>query len=267
MNRYIEIGSHILDVPILLVVLFLVLSAIAILIIIIYSFRITKLSLKMVIIPVMGFALIISTFGAVYYSGVLNLEDSPIPLADINKEFFVLDTQTFSAKKQSLKFRYSISNNLKKLGFIRKIYDDGNRTYIYLNTLVIPTVYVGDSSGDLIDQKDHITIEMVPEYPFPILVADQLSTVWYLKFNSFLDHIKQNPVFEPYFENGIVKVFYSDTLYTTLKIIKDPHICNQASLQGNSTSINYSRYYFIFDNIRYYIDDCSIDYAVELQSH
>jgi hypothetical protein len=268
MNRYITISGYILELPILLGILTLITVSVVTLLIFFFSFSKKKPGFKKILLPGLGLILFFSVFGALLvYNDALNLDHSPKPLTNIKKDIVFSNSPTSSTQKRHFKFRYTMSPRLNRLGFVRNVYDDGSHTYFDLNSPKAPVVYIEDSNGDLVDQKDHITIESIPDQPFPVLKVDKLSTVWYLQFNNFVSHIKQVPDFKRSYDAGSVEVFYSDNLFTTLEISKDSFICNQISPQYKDASIRHVRHYFIFENIRYYMDDCFVDNSSELESN
>ncbi len=256
MNRYITINGHILELSILLGIISLIVVSMITLLFFYYDFRKRNSSLRRKVALTLGFVLPLFIIWVLVFNDSLKLNHSPMPLFNLNQDLF---TSSSLGEKQNFKFRYAISPNLAKLGFIKTVYDDGSRTYFILNSPTLPTTFIEDGNGDFIDQKDNIVIKTIPDHPFPVLIADRLASIWYLQFNSFVSHIDQIPVFKPSYDTRSVKVYYSDLYFTSLELIKDHFICNQLSLEQGGGSIPQIRHYFIFKNIRYYIDDCFAD--------
>ncbi len=266
MNRYLKIGDLILELPFLLGITVLVLFSFMVILFFLHDFIRDKPGSTRFLLPLFGgIVLLTAIIGFYQLQDSLRLGHfvSPMTFDDRGQPYPSSEEQGPTINR-----RYLISEILEKPGFIRGVYDDGQSTFFLLNSFEIPTVYVGNGDGELLDQKGSIETVSVPGRVFPVLKVEGLSIAWYLQFNTLIGHIKQVPEFKVRFEERVVLVHYSDSLHSTIDILKDQFICDQASPQHRKSSIPHARYYFLYEEVHYYVSDCFIDetedYKVEV---
>ncbi len=260
MNRYITIAGYILELPIVIGILILIALSIITVVVFFYGAHLKKPATRRIALSTLVIVLLgISSWGLIS-SDFFKLERTPQSLDNLQSKNLLADLEANSSDLK-LKYRYTTSRNLAKLGFVRNVFDDGSNTYFVLNTVTIPKLLTEDALGNLGQQKDNVVVKSVADHPFPVLTAKELSAVWYLQFNGFISHITQNPEFRPSYDTQSVKVYYSDRYFTTVKLHKDSFICDSQSPDEPSKSIPETRHYFVFKGLRYYIDDCNSDFS------
>lgn len=256
MNNYVSIGSYFLELPILLGIVTLVLVSLITVLTFFYGLKLKVLRSKRLLVPLLGSVLLISLYWVFIYSGAFQLDRTPRSAPGLTERTASNLKGNLTTSKDAFKHRYFISQNLKKLGFVKAVYDDGKNTYFHLNAPIKPQVFTQDEDGNLINQQNLLREEDSDTNAFPILVAENLSIVWYLQFNSFIGHIIQFPTFKPNLKAGKVKVYFSDSYHSLVQILKDHEICELSNTDNATSRV---RHYFVFEHIRHYIDECEFD--------
>ena len=260
MNKYITIAGYILELPIVLGILILIGLSIITVVVFFYGVHLQKAVIRRIALSVLVVILMGTASWGLIFSDFFKMERIPKTLDSLQANNLQTKIESNSPDLK-LKHRYTTSRNLAKLGFVKNVFDDGTNTYFFLNTVTIPKILVEDALGNLIDQGDNISVKTITDHPFPVIVANGLSAVWYLQFNGFVSHVTQNPEFRPSYDSQSVKVYYSDLYSDTVKLHKDSFICDQQSPDEPSKSIPKTRHYFVFKGLRYYIDDCNSDFS------
>lgn len=262
MNRYLQTGDIILEVPLLAGVLCFVLVCVTIFLFLLFEDRFKQpLYLKIGLTGLISGLICLLVIAGFALTDKMGLESAPTPLPSSAE---VIPYNQDSSNRSPVYRRYVLSQRLERLGFIREVYDDGKKTYFHLNSRTVPILYIENQLEQLVDQNDSMTIHAQPEHPFPILVVDRLAHVWYLQFNNYIDHIRQIPEFERSIAAKSVRVYYSNRFYSVLPVHKDTFICDQIAPHEEPAEIPHIRHYIVFDRIRYYIDHCEIDYSQAL---